>query len=308
MTRLIVKLGSLAVTALLTTAVFAEPTTAPATAVPATTRQLIVEVPSHYASVLVLPFSPVSGSSDWIGKAVQEDLGTELVKQTRLSVVTPANSEPAADLDAATKIGHDHNVSLVAFGTYQVVDSQVRLNGQVVDVLAGRAIAALKATGERRDLFRMEDLLAGQVVAVLPPEAIKVGGGAYASDTPAVSRYTEPYNSQGFYVTPGPDIQPIYNSYTYNYAAAPDYAYPPYSSGYDYPLYGSGFIFLGGFGHGHDHDGDRGHGHFGGRGTTINGPRSLGSGFNRGFSVFPNGGFSAFPHTGPGLGLNTGRR
>lgn len=238
--------------------------------------------PTSYSSVLVLPFSPVEGASEWIGKGVQEDLATELVRQSRLDVLTPADAQAVSDPAAAVKIGRDKGASLVAFGTYQILDTDVRINGQLVDTNTGKAIAALKATGPRRDLFHMEDLLAAQAVSALPPGSVKVGGGAYASSNepapapaPASTNYygtqpSEPYNSQGYYVTAVPDYTPTYDYtasapattyYSPGYSTYSDpypYGYPWY--GYNYPFWGSGFFFIGGDGHRHhDHDGDHDH-------------------------------------------------
>jgi TolB-like protein len=284
MTRFILSAGAAALL-VFSTLISGQPTTAPTV----TTRQLIVEPnPASYSSILVLPFTPVAGASEWIGKGIQEDLATELVRQSRLSVLTSPDVGPAADAAEAAKIGRDRNVSLVAFGTYQIVDTQVRINGQVVDVVAGRAIAALKATGARRDLFHMEDVLAAQTVAALPPGSVKVGFGAYASNATGAqsgNNSTEPYNPQGYYVMPGPDFTPTYDYGTYSQTPAPasvaypapyDYAYPPYDYGYDYPFLGGGFVFIGGFGH------DHGHGDHHGGGTFGGGPRSTG-GFGGGF-------------------------
>jgi TolB-like protein len=239
----------------------AAPTTAPSQP-PA---ESVTASPATYSSVLVLPFAPVAGASDWIGKGIQEDLATDMVQASRLNVLTPTDAPAASDSAAACKIGQDIGASLVAFGTYQIVDSDVRINGQLVDTATGKPLAALKATGPRRDLFHMEDLLATQAVASLPPTSIKVGNGAYASTNESASP-AEPFNSQGFYVTPGPDFTPTYDhsaattpatTYVNGYSANPyDYAY----DGYDYPFFGDGFFFISGFGdhhhHDRDHDGD----------------------------------------------------
>jgi len=292
MTRFILSAGAAAIL-VLSSLVSGQPTTAPAV----TTRQLIVEPnPASYSSILVLPFTPVAGASDWIGKGIQEDLATELVQQSRLNVLTSPDVGPAADATEAAKIGRDHNVSLVAFGTYQIVDTQVRINGQVVDVVAGRAIAALKATGARRDLFHMEDVLAAQTVAALPPGAVKVGGGAYASDAaPAPAGQSPPYNPQGYYVMPGPDFTPTYDSGTYNQASQTvvvpydSGGYAPYSYGYspygyypyNYPFFGGGFIFIGSGNHNHGHGGN---GHWGGSTGSWNGTPHPTGGFGGGVS------------------------
>jgi len=249
----------------------AAPTTAPSPPPAA----IVTGSPATYSSVLVLPFAPAASASDWIGKGIQEDLATELVRQSRLEVLTPPDVQAVSDAATAFRIGRDRGASLVAFGTYQILDPDVRINGQLIDVSSGQAIAALKATGPRRDLFHMQDLLAAQAVASLPPASIKLIGGAYASNnestaaaSPPGNNATGPYNSQGYYVTPGPDYVPTYdnsaesapaasydNGYS-TYTQAYPYDYPWYA--YDYPFWGDGF-FIGGFGD-HRHDRDHGRG------------------------------------------------
>lgn len=300
-----------------------------------------VASPASYSSVLVLPFEPVAGASQWIGKGVQEDLATELVRQSRLNVLTPTDVQPVSDPAAAAKIGRDKGASLVAFGTYQILDTDVRINGQLIDSKTGKAVAALKATGQRRDLFHMEDLLAAQAVASLPPSSVKVGGGAYAASNepppapaPASTNYyanqtTEPYNAQGYYVTPGPDYTPTYdygasvsvpatpyygNGYS-TYDEPYSYGYPWY--GYSSPFWGGGLFFIGGNNHHHDHDGDHdghwnnGHwnngteGHRVGVGGGID-VRSSGSvGGTRSIRSFNGGGFV---HTSVGAGSSGATR
>jgi TolB-like protein len=257
----------------------AAPTTAPSQPPPAS----VTANSASYSSVLVLPFAPVAGASDWIGKGNQEDLATELVRQSRLDVLTPADAQAVSDAAIAAQVGRDKGASLVAFGTYQIQDTDVRINGQLIDTASGKPLAALKATGPRRDLFHMEDLLAAQAVASLPPASVKLGSGAYASNDEATappaaggnSNATQQYNSQGYYVTPGPDFTPTYNYGTTSYPADTSYdgGYSPYYTqsypyndypydysgyGYGYPFWGDGFLFIGGgFGRGHFHD--RGH-------------------------------------------------
>jgi TolB-like protein len=307
----------------------AEPTTVPTAAENVAVNQ------APYSSVLVLPFAPVAGASDWIGKGIQEDLATELVRQSRLNVLTPSDAQAVSDAADASKIGRDRGASLVAFGTYQVLDTDVRINGQLVDASTGKQIAALTATGPRRDLFHMEDLLAYQAVAALPPASVKPGGGAYASTastndaaatpTATASNYaTQPYGSQGYYVTPGPDYGPTYDytpaSPNYDggyspYAAAYPYDYPydyPYY-GYNYPFPGDGFLFLGGYGYGgryHDHGHDHGYGH-GYNGTESHSLAGFGGArspaFNQG-SVFRSGGDGEVVRSSPSFHSAVGDR
>src|SRR3954469_20460942 len=119
------------------------------------------------AKVLVLPFDAAGpAEKGWIAKAVQKNLLAEL---SRLNSVQPLNGTvAAADQDAAVKAAGDAGADFVVFGTYQVVESDLRLTGQVVDVSKKQSVAGLKSTGSLRDLFGLEDVVANQVKRALP--------------------------------------------------------------------------------------------------------------------------------------------
>lgn len=268
----------------------------------------------QYSTVLVLPFYPVDGASQWIGKGIQEDLATELVRQSKLHVISSADLPAATDAAAAVKTGRDQGVSLVAYGSYQLLDSQVRINGQLIDVGTERPIVALKTTGPKQDLFRMEDVLAAEAVAALPPGSVKLAywpqttPNAPAADqasqptqpyiqnyqnvtaeAPANSTYPyEPgYTDNAYYGTPSTvypytyTTYPAYTTYPYDY-----YGYPYYSG---YPWGWGGVVIYGGGGY---YGGYRRYGGWGGyRGGTH-----VGVGVGVGVGFHSNGGFSGGFH------------
>jgi hypothetical protein len=155
----------------------------------------------------------------------------------------------------------------------------------------------------------MEDQLAAQALDGLPPAAVRVGYGQYASnpaptnaETPATSGYaSQPYDQGGYTVTSVPDTTPSYvqsgSPYTY------DYVYPPYATAaypYDYDYYGSpfwggGFIVIDGSGEHHHHwsggHGSGGVGVSGGTGLTFGGGATFGRGFSAGATT-PSTGFA----------------
>jgi TolB-like protein len=242
----------------------AAPTTAPSPSPASVTAS-----PVSHSSVLVLPFAPIAGASQWIGNAVQEDLATELARHSRLDVLAPANAQAVSDAATASRIGRDKGASLVAFGTYQIVESELRINGELIDTASAKPLAAQKTTGSERALFQMEDQLAAQAVASLPPALIKLPEDYVAANRPA--SLTPPadndasasYNSQGFYITPGPDYVPTFDYNGGSTATTSNSAYAPSTAAYsdDYPWYdddpfwGDGLFFTDGFGdHRHDHD------------------------------------------------------
>jgi len=147
---------------------------------------LAASLPIHAASnldagaaaaptILVVPFVTTSdGSNPWVGKAVQQDLLTELTHGTLARVMAPTSAAPAADAATALKAARDQSASIVIYGQAQLVGPNVRLTGQILDVSSGAALGAVKVTGPFDDLFHLEDALAGQVLTVLPRSLLTV--------------------------------------------------------------------------------------------------------------------------------------
>lgn len=116
-------------------------------------------------SVLLLPFAELdrNGGMDWVGPAVQQNLLNELTRQPRIVPKTaPAGAQSPVDLDGAQKAGETADTGLVIFGTYQATETELRLTGQVLETRTGKLLGSLKATGPIRDLFALEDDVAGQ--------------------------------------------------------------------------------------------------------------------------------------------------
>jgi TolB-like protein len=123
------------------------------------------------ARVLTLPFESVGeAAKPWIAKAVQQNLQAELSRLS--SVTTVAGDTPITDVSVAVRLGEGQHVDYVVFGSYQVVEGDLRLTGHVVDVAKKESIAGLKATGTQRDLFGLEDVIANQVKRSLPQPVV----------------------------------------------------------------------------------------------------------------------------------------
>ncbi len=102
--------------------------------------------------MLLLPFdSAGQAEKAWIAKAVQQNLLAELGRVN--SVAAEVGAVPAVDVAGALKLAEASGAQFVVFGSYQVVDADLRITGQVVDVAGKKAVAGLKATGTQRDLF-----------------------------------------------------------------------------------------------------------------------------------------------------------
>jgi TolB-like protein len=125
--------------------------------------------------VYLTPFTSLGGDNtlDWVGKAVQQNLLTDLAR-TKLH---PSGSDkPLSNADAqasARAMGAKYLIS----GSYQVADQQLRFNGQIIDAGTGNVLGGISATGAVRDLFAMEDQLSSQAIQQLGNLA---GGGANA--------------------------------------------------------------------------------------------------------------------------------
>ena len=242
--------------------------------------------------VLYIPLKQLSdsGGREWIAEAIQENLIAEAARAGDLARALD-KSASTSDVATALRDGRDAGAIIVVFGSYQVVGDQVRVTAQACDVSSGRVIAPISATGNLRDLFKIEDVLAEQLRPALPRTA--------AATTPQIiygtPNNTAVANPNDAIANPNPQTQGIYpytavnpdaadypdgnpgTAYPYYY---PDYgyAYPGYSYPYYYPYYGYGPAFYGGFYWG------GGYRHFGGfRGGGFRGGGGFHGGFGGGF-------------------------
>jgi TolB-like protein len=210
---------------------FAQPATMPAVRQP--------------LKVLIIPFRQVGNTTghEWVASAIQENLMTEAAGNLSIQALglgQPLNGSGPEAMEAGKNMG----ATLVVFGTYEISDSQLRVNGQIEDVNYGRTLGTLKATGAITDLFKIEDTLSSQLGSALPqPPAPAnepmVTYGPDQSSTP-VPYYTA--NPQ-VVTTPPP-------TYVYSYPPYSDYSYP-YAYPYDYYPYASfPVIVYGGWGRG----------------------------------------------------------
>ena len=235
-----------------------------AAAAPATQRPL-------NSLVLILPFSvPAGAEHQWVGKAVQQDLLTDLSQGLKARVVASGAAPAATDAEAARSQAREAGASMVVFGQVQAAGNEMRLTGQIVDVATGQPVGNLKATGPADTLFHLEDALAGQALASVPqglltPQALAAehqNGPAepttaqqpqtsYAP-SPPTSTYNPPMSEAADIYAPAPTYN--YASYTY-YEPAPVYSYgyvcpaPAYTYGcptFDLFPWWTSFVFIGG--------------------------------------------------------------
>lgn len=244
------------------------------------------------AKVLLIPFDSVGpAEKQWVAKALQQNLLAELSRVNSVQVVT--QERPVSETDAALKAASAVSADYVVFGSYQAVDGDLRMTGQVFDVNKKQAVAGLKSTGSQRDLFGMEDVISNQVRRALPqpvveakpemlqqppaaPPAIEESGPV-VMDTNRKAlelqdeidraierlRYAEPYEYGDYY-------PPTYFS---------SYYYVPYYPVYYFPL-----------SHGYRHHRDH---HYPRPGVTVSGSyhgQHVSGGFRVGGGSFSHGG------------------
>ena len=219
---------------------------------------------------LVAPFQQVGDGHAWVGQALQEDL-LATVTRAGLEARTLDKPLPGSDVQAAAQTARSAGAAFAITGTYQINGDQIRVNGQLTDAASARTVGALQATGDVRDLFKIEDTLSSQLQGILQPQQQTA-----ATNTPS------PSNNQLPQVTYGPDqsttytptytydqngtpqqtytttsVQPTYQPpyyYSYPYSYGPQsYYYPSYSYPY-YPYFYGGIIISNGHFHDHFHD------------------------------------------------------
>ena len=228
------------------------PTTAPSSP-DAVQQQQQQQAEDPRPRVLVMPFDELADSPkrEWVGKAMQQSLIAELTRSGMVAVMTPPADAPrAADAKAAAKLARDVQAPLVIVGSYQLLDQDLRVTGQMLESINGESVAAIKATGNLRDLFSVEDVIGNQVrrdlQAILNPQPQRPGQRSPSGD-PFNVQPSGPVQQQqptGAYTgsdlqrslddqwaPPEPTYQDRYDRQRYSYP--PPYYYPPYG----YPDY-----------------------------------------------------------------------
>src|SRR3954452_10664397 len=86
------------------------------------------------AKVLLLPFESVGeAEKPWVAKALVQNLVAELSRVNSVQVVT--GNDPARDQEAALKAADAAKADFVIWGSYQSVDGDLRMTGQVLDAI-----------------------------------------------------------------------------------------------------------------------------------------------------------------------------
>jgi TolB-like protein len=120
---------------------------------------------SATGEVYLLPFTSVGNDTrfDWAGKAVQQNLLTDLGR----SNLHPIAADKVLGVTDARGSAKSVGAKYLITGTYQTSDQLLRFNGQIIEVATGTVLGGITATGAERDLFAMEDELSAQAIQQL---------------------------------------------------------------------------------------------------------------------------------------------
>jgi TolB-like protein len=124
--------------------------------------------PTTKPVVLLTRFAQLSevAGTEWIGRAVQESLLTDLARVDGFRVVSDQRP-PTTDLATARQLGRDAGADLVVIGGYQQIGNDLRITGQIVEVSSGEVAGTIKSTATENELIAMEDSISGQVERAL---------------------------------------------------------------------------------------------------------------------------------------------
>lgn len=251
------------------------PTTVVAAILLLTTTAAFAAAP---AKVLLLPFeSAGEAERAWVAKAVQQNLVAELSRVNSVQVVT--GNDPAKDQEGALKTAQDAKADYIVFGSYQAIDGELRITGQVLDVNKKEAVTGLKATGSVRDLFGMEDVIAHQVKRALPQPVADANKPEMLKQPPVAPPAIEPNGPVAVDVNQrARELEEAIDRTIdrLRYAAPYEYSYPTYSSYYSTPYYYYPVYVYPVFRHHHHHFGSGFSGSF--TGHNFGGSFSVGNG------------------------------
>lgn len=241
--------------------------------------------PAFSVRVAVLPLQVLGNRQyEWLGAAIQQGIASGIQRGPSVQPLVVAVVSPI-DAPNARATAQELDAGYVVFGSVQVIDDSMRVDGQVLATRSGIVIGSFRARGAIKDAFKVEDQISDRLNRLLmPPRSI----AAQAADAdelivwkspaaaPVESRYFDGDLARELKI--GNRFADAYDRYNYH-SVDND---PSAAAGFACPGFGSGF---GGFGCGYPGFGYGGPGIYGSLGLTA-GPWG---------GVGPLGGFSGYP-------------
>ena len=136
-------------------------------------------------AIAVLPFTNLSPDPEnaWLGDGIAETLTAELAARG-LTVVGPAGlshavaGRPGGGEDPAGDLGRLHRrlgARRAVTGSYQQIGQRLRINARIVDLPSAVVVHAVRADGERHEIFALQDRIAGELAAGLSTGRVSTG-------------------------------------------------------------------------------------------------------------------------------------
>ena len=151
-------------------------------------------------SMAVLPFKNLTtGADENLGLGIADALITKLgvIKQLTVRPTSSVIRYAGQSQDPAM-IGRELNVESVLDGSVQRVDGNVRISLQLINVRDGATIWTAKIDEESRDIFRLQDDVAAQVLDALSLRLANAEQAKFANEAPAISMPTAHISKVGF--------------------------------------------------------------------------------------------------------------
>jgi adenylate cyclase len=132
--------------------------------------------PLHFSaerSLVVLPFRNLSGDpkQDHFADGMTEELITTLSRFPELFVIDRHSAFTYKDKVAkAQDVGHELGVRHVLAGSFRKIGKRARITAQLINAQTGRNVWAERYERELRDIFAVEDEIAGEIMTALQVE------------------------------------------------------------------------------------------------------------------------------------------
>jgi adenylate cyclase len=122
-------------------------------------------------AIVILPFEDLADakSEAHVGRAIVEDVMTELGRFTDISIISPESASLYGDSSLSVReIGRRLNADYVVSGAVLRHASEIRLSTKLFETQAGEQIWANRYDGNLKDVFEMQDTIARDLAFRLP--------------------------------------------------------------------------------------------------------------------------------------------
>lgn len=153
--------------------------------------------------ILLLPFVPVeiSQADPFISRGIQRSMQADFATIGTVQPITIHDEDPiaAGGYDSANvlRLARAEHAMYVIHGTYQIIETEIRVVGVVIAVQTGQTMGGLKSTANLRDLFDIEDSLSHQAQRLI--RAPKMIAANHRTETEAFAKIEKDVPYRNFY-------------------------------------------------------------------------------------------------------------